>query len=298
MAPPKVSIGLPVWNGEKYLDKAIVSLVDQTFEDFEIIISDNGSTDRTEEICRAWVERDPRIRYLRGDENRGAAWNFNRVFDEARGTYFKWAAYDDTLMPEWLEECVTILDTHPDVVLSYTRVMRIDENDEFIKHWTKYADVTSQDPVDRLRPVMYDWACLPVFGLIRRQALTRTKLIGPYDSSDRVLLGGLSVLGKFHLVNKELFYHRDHPENTIRAYGSQHERGAWFDPRNTDAITYWPNWRYHFNFALAILRAPLTFREEIRALAALGMRAIRSRQVLLSDFVVAGRALMGKLSQK
>lgn len=294
-ADPRVSIGLPVFNGEKHLDKTLESLVGQTFQDFEIIISDNGSTDRTEDICRAWAARDSRIRYLRSPENRGAAWNFGRVFEESRGTYFKWATDDDTLMPEWLEECVAVLDGHPDVVVAYTKVVEIDENDDILASWDKYVDVTAEDPVDRLRPVFYYWRCFPVVGLIRREALARTQLIGPYDSSDRVVLGELCLVGKFHRVDKHLYCHREHPENSMNAYRTQQERGAWFDPKNTNPLTYWPNWRYHVNFALAILRAPLGGRDRLRALAALGMQMIRARKPLLSDFRVVGRALLDKL---
>ncbi|MBT8462458.1 MAG: glycosyltransferase [Gemmatimonadetes bacterium] len=295
MTRPQVSVGMPVYNGEHYLAAAIESVLAQTEEDLELIISDNGSTDHTEEICRAWSERDPRIRYIRNDVNRGAAWNFNQVFEASQGTYFKWAAYDDWLAPEWLEECVIALDSDPNVVLAYTRVIQVDENNDLIQHWSKYADVTGLDPVDRLRPVLYDWQCLPVFGLIRRDALLRTKLIGGYDSSDRVLLGELAVLGRFHLADPELFYHRDHPDNTVHAYETQVDRGAWFDPKNARATTYWPNWRYHWNFALAILRAPLKPVQTVRALAALGMRMIRSRKPLLADIAMAGRALVARI---
>ncbi|NNC92783.1 MAG: glycosyltransferase [Acidimicrobiia bacterium] len=295
MAAPRVSIGLPVWNGEKYLDEALTSLVEQTFTDFEVIISDNGSTDRTEEICRAWAERDPRIRYIRNEENRGSAWNFNRVFHEAGGTYFKWAAYDDKLLPEWLEECVTVLDSDPEVVLAYTGVVQIDENDEFLRHFTKFVDVTAADPVDRIRQVFYDWWCLPVFGLIRRGELAATRLIGPYDSSDRALLVQLAALGTFHRVDEALFHHRDHPDNTIHAFDSQQARGAWFDPQNADAVTYWPNWRYQFNFALNIVRSPMTPGQKLRAMAALGGLMIQTRKHLLSDLVVAARGALRKL---
>lgn len=295
MTTPKVSIGLPVWNGEKYLDQALTSLCEQTFTDFEIIISDNGSTDRTEEICRRWAERDPRIRYIRNEENRGSAWNFNRVFQEAGGAYFKWAAYDDKLLPEWLEECVAVLDAEARVVLAYTGVVQIDENARFLRHFDKFVDVTSTDPVERIRQVFYDWWCLPVFGLIRREELTTTRLIGPYDSSDRALLVQLAALGTFHRIETDLFYHRDHPDNTIQAFESQQARGAWFDPKNTDAVTYWPNWRYQFNFALNIARAPLTIRQKLRAMVALGGLMIQTRRHLLSDLVVAARGLAGRL---
>lgn len=293
---PAVSIGLPVYNGEKHLEKTLESLLGQTFQDFEIIISDNGSTDRTEEICRTWAGRDPRIRYLRSEENRGASWNYNRVFHEAGGTYFKWATDDDTLLPEWLEECVAVLDSRPDVVAAYTRVVEIDENDTILTYWDKYTDVTADDPVDRLRPVFSYWRCFPAVGLIRREALARTRLIGPFDSSDRVLLGELSILGKFFLVDKSLYCHRDHPDNSMNAYQSQQDRGVWFDPRNANPLTYWPNWRYHLNFAAAILRAPLSLRDTLRAMAALAMRMIRSRKPLLSDFVVAGRESIRRLT--
>ena len=96
---PRVSVGIPVFNGERFLAETIESILAQTFKDFEIVISDNASTDRTEEICRSYAARDPRIRYNRNDTNRGAAWNHNRVFELARGEYFKWQSHDDFCAP-------------------------------------------------------------------------------------------------------------------------------------------------------------------------------------------------------
>src|SRR5262245_57216615 len=92
---PRVSIGLPVYNGAKYLAEAIDSLLEQTFSDFELIISDNGSTDATPAICEEYAAKDGRIRFLRQEINRGLAWNWNCVLEESRGAYFKWAACDD-----------------------------------------------------------------------------------------------------------------------------------------------------------------------------------------------------------
>jgi glycosyltransferase involved in cell wall biosynthesis len=106
---PRLAIGLPVHNGERYVSQAIDSLLGQTFTDFTLIVSDNGSTDATEEICRAYARRDARIRYHRSDENRGAAWNFNRVFELADSPYFKWAAYDDLCAPHFVERCIEFL---------------------------------------------------------------------------------------------------------------------------------------------------------------------------------------------
>jgi len=113
---PKVSIGMPVYNGEKLIREALDSLLAQTFTDFELIISDNASTDSTEAICRKYVKEDLRIRYVRQPENRGAEFNFQFVLNEAKGEYFKWMAYDDYLAARFIELIVGYLDRNHDVV--------------------------------------------------------------------------------------------------------------------------------------------------------------------------------------
>ena len=123
---PRVSVGVPVYNAEKYLRQSLESLLAQTFEDVEIIISDNCSADATEAICREFAQRDSRIRYLRQPENLGAIANFNHVFAEARGEYFKWAAYDDLCEPTFLQRCVDVLDKNPDVGWCHSKSDRID----------------------------------------------------------------------------------------------------------------------------------------------------------------------------
>ena len=104
---PRVSIGLPVRNGARYLGEAVDSLLRQTYTDFELIISDNASTDQTEAICRAYVARDPRVRYYRSSQDVGLANNYNYLFIRARGEYFKWAAADDVHEPDYLADAWT-----------------------------------------------------------------------------------------------------------------------------------------------------------------------------------------------
>jgi len=123
---PRVSIGVPVYNGESYLACALDSMLGQTYGDFELIISDNASTDRTPEICRQYAARDPRVRYLREEQNRGLAWNFNRVVEVSRGDYFKWAAYDDVCAPSFLARTVEVLDNDPHVILATSVAALID----------------------------------------------------------------------------------------------------------------------------------------------------------------------------
>ena len=263
MADPRVSVGLPVFNGENYLDEAIASLVDQTFEDFEIVISDNGSNDRTQEICEGWAARDPRIRYYRSSENRGAGWNFRRVFELATGDLFRWAAHDDLVRPGYLAACVAALETHPAAVLAYPRADRINTEGGSIP--VVYTDVDDPDRIKRLSAVMFDEViCLPVFGLIRSETLRRTGLMGSFDSSDRILLGELALHGTFTRVEEELFVSRVHPEASMRAYEDRFARGAWFDPAH-DRITYMPNWRYNREWLRMMTRAGLTGSDRKRA---------------------------------
>jgi glycosyltransferase involved in cell wall biosynthesis len=115
---PTVSIGMPVYNGEKFIREALDSLLVQTFTDFELIISDNASTDATELICREYAARDLRIYYVRHEVNRGAPANFQFVLDKARGKYFMWAAADDVRSPDFIEKNYCFLENNQNFVAS------------------------------------------------------------------------------------------------------------------------------------------------------------------------------------
>lgn len=128
--PPKVSIGMPVYNGERYIREALDSLLAQTHADFELIISDNASTDGTEAVCRGYAARDPRIRYVRQSENRGAMANFRFVLDEAAGEYFMWAAADDRWDAWWLDALLKRLDPGVAVAFGSTVSFRDDGQKE------------------------------------------------------------------------------------------------------------------------------------------------------------------------
>jgi len=123
---PLVSIGIPIFNAEEFLADALESLLGQTLGDFELLISDNASTDGTEEIGRAFAARDPRIQYVRNTQNLGASPNFNRVLEMARGKYFKCAAHDDLCEPTYLEKCVSVLEGDKEAVHCFTGTKLID----------------------------------------------------------------------------------------------------------------------------------------------------------------------------
>lgn len=258
---PRVSLGLPVYNGERFLTEVLESILAQTYDDFELIISNNASTDRTDEICRRYAAKDSRIRYVKNEVNVGAARNFCRVFELAKGEYFKWAACDDVCAPEYLAECVRVLDDNPSVVLCYPETKRIDEDGRFLRDYAPDLDIASPSPQRRFHSLlMRRHGCIEVFGLMRAEVLRKTPLIAGYYGSDRVLLGELSLHGPFHLIPRPLFFSRVHERQSFRAFPSAQAFTAWFDPRKARSIVL-PEWRYFVEYCAAIGRAPLAWPE-------------------------------------
>lgn len=231
---PRVSIGVPVYNGERYLQHALDSILAQSFTDFELLISDNASTDGTERICREYAAADSRVHYTRWDVNEGAARNYNRLVEMASGKYFKWAAHDDICAPGLLGQCVAALDSSPpSVVLCYPKTILIDENGAKVGTYKDNMDLRLPQPHQRLHHLLQHLRmCNAVFGLIRTDALRKTRMIGNFVASDMVLLAELCLLGEFREVPERLFLRRRHQEASCFAHQSPEERAVWFDPRN------------------------------------------------------------------
>lgn len=253
---PRVSIGLPVFNGEVFLSETLNSLLSQTFDDFEVIICDNASTDRTGEICRDYARRDSRIRYYRNDINLGASRNFNRTFSLSRGVYFKWAAHDDLCAPDFLKRCVEVLDHDPGIVLCYTQVGTIDFEGKPLPNPEAPLRATSFGVTERFGDVLQAHMCFEIFGLIRKFALGRTQLMGKYAHADGVLLGWLSLLGRFYEVPECLFYSRRHASQAGSRMASRYMWTEWFDPQMKGRIVM-PYWQMYFAYLNAIHKAPV-----------------------------------------
>jgi glycosyltransferase involved in cell wall biosynthesis len=262
---PRVSIGLPVFNGERFLRAAIESILAQTFADFELIISDNASTDATPAICEEYARRDGRIRYVRQTENRGGAWNFNHLFSLARGSYFKWAACDDMIAPTYLERCVEALDRRPEAVLVQTRVIKINDRGDHVVRIKLRLATDSCAPWRRFRTLLlapHGW--YQGLGLIRTNALRESPLIGPYSGSDVVLTLWLSLFGSFYEVPEYLFLSRSHAGQSIRMKPRQ--RVAWFNPGKKDKIPL-PEWRLFFEQLNCVRQARLGGYDRLRCYA-------------------------------
>lgn len=262
---PRVSIGMPVYNGERFLKEALDSILAQTFEDFELIISDNGSTDKTQEICRAYTAKDQRISYYRNEKNFGGAWNFNRVFELSRGEYFRWAAHDDVCAPECIERCIEVLEQDTSVVLCYPRTRLINELGEILdEDCNDNLQTDSPKPQERFHDLIFvePHRCLQLFGVIRTNTLTTTPLLGNWSDSDRVLLVRLALLGRFYQVPEYLFFNRDHPQRSIRALPSPYLRTAWFDPAKEGKLVF-PTWKILFGYFSSIKHTPLNWYNQL-----------------------------------
>lgn len=166
---PRVSLALPVYNGEKFIAEAITSILAQDYSDFELIITDNNSTNSTAGICQEFASKDSRIKYFRNERNIGAGPNFNLAFGLASGTYFKWCAADDRLSSNYIGECVRLLDDRPDAVLVYGRTESIDQLGRIIPLIGSMSEgIEDANAAHRFRRVIREvGTCYEVFGMFR-----------------------------------------------------------------------------------------------------------------------------------
>ncbi len=209
---PPLSIGLPVFNGEKYLEALLDSVLGQTYSDFNLIISDNASTDRTQEICRSYAAQEPRICYHRNEKNIGATQNWYRVFDLSASEYFAPVAHDDSYDPEYMRKCLEVLAGDPSVVVCYSKTKVIDENGNFVGNFEVEVDTTSPSPHERLyRVLTTDYLCIQLYGVMRSSALRATRVYAGYYGCDKNTLFELCLLGKMQELPEYLFYHRLYP---------------------------------------------------------------------------------------
>jgi len=266
-AAPPISIGMPVFNAARYLRQALDSALAQTFSDFEVVVCDNASTDGTDAICRDYAARDGRIRYHRNDVNLGAAANFCRVFELARGGYFRWLSADDLIAPTALHDCLLALEAQPRAVLACGRAAFVGADGEALGPYLERQALEHDSPVDRFRAVtQQDPQCHAVYGLMRSEVLRRTRLLGAFAGSDNTLLAELSLYGRFVEVDAPLFFRRIHAD----AYSSQMSAErihAFYTPgaRRKAGLVAFAR-RHRYENARAILRAPLSLGDKARLL--------------------------------
>jgi glycosyltransferase involved in cell wall biosynthesis len=260
MRVPRVSVGIPVYNGENYLQTAIDSVLAQDYEDFELVISDNASTDRTADICRDYAAADRRVRYFRNRENIGAVPNFNRVFALARGRYFKWLSSDDVCYPALLRRCVEILEAAPtSVTLVYPFCEMINEHDDFHGALIENVETRARHPFQRLRKVLLKrTSAQALLGLIRSDHLRLTRLRGSYVMDDMGLLAELALIGQFWQLPEVLLKIRIHPMNASKMHTGTRSHEIWLDPANAGkSVVLNPELRLFIECFRSVMHVPV-----------------------------------------
>jgi glycosyltransferase involved in cell wall biosynthesis len=258
---PRLSVGLPVYNSSAYVAESIEAILGQTFKDFELIISDNASTDGTGDICREYAGQDARVRYFRQHRNVGLAPNHNFCVYRATAPLFKWAAGDDLYARDLLEKCVTALDDHPDVVLAHSWTAMIDGSGSCFQANSYPLRTSATRAPERFRSLLNDSGGDDDGGVIRTEVLLRTAMKGSYHHADRTIIAELALHGRFYQVPEWLYFRRDHPDRAERAHPGVRARCANMDPRRGNA---WLNpaprlfAEYVGAYLRMIHRAPLT----------------------------------------
>ena len=233
---PRLSIGVPVYNGADYIAEAITSHLEQDFSDFELVVSDNCSDDGTADIVNEFVTTDNRVSYSRNDTNVGGPANFNRLFRLTNGELFRWAAADDRIQPGYLSKVIAMMDADPNTVIGHSNALLIDPKSEpmlqmdqgylggdgfmeAIKLQAPAGDerFQSEQPHERIDAVINNnHRNFYIFGIMRRTTMMQTRLHGAFYGGDRTLLVEMALRGTFRKVDEPLFASRSHAKNSGR----------------------------------------------------------------------------------
>ena len=260
---PRVSIAVPAYNCERYIAQSIESLLGQSFGDFELVISDNASTDGTEGICRRYAASDRRVRYVRRSENIGGPGNFRHVFSLCSGLYHKWSTADDYWHPEFLKEAVAVLDARPDVVLCYPKTRLINADGSPIEDYDDNLEISSDSPRERMRELYRRIGlCNAHLGLLRRDAMLKTRLIAGHLASDIDFLAEMALQGKFHVLPDIRFFRRFHPTSSSWARNDAKHQQAYYAPqaKKLRGVGHWQ--RFAFQFGI-VARGPLALGDKL-----------------------------------
>jgi glycosyltransferase involved in cell wall biosynthesis len=288
---PLVSIGMPVYNGADFLHYALESLLAQDYENFELIISDNHSTDSTQEICLDYMAKDKRIRYFRNEMNVGPIKNFNKVFELSRGQYFMWAAYDDLREPNYISSCLNILGMQPNIILCCSNAL-LNEDGHF-KELKENFNTIGMSPNKRFRKILWNNSCASIYGLIRSGVLRKTGLLKNVFGPDNLLLAELSLMGEFVQLPLVLFKIGVRSGNPVRKVRAVFESILPNDPR----AAFFPFMRLGMEHWKLVQISPLRGKEKFIAYLDIILCFLLKYKVLLSDPVFTFYLNLSKLAK-
>lgn len=276
-----ISVGMPVYNGEPYLESAILSVLRQTLGDFTLYISDNASTDRTEDICRDYAAQDARITYSRNGTNIGAARNYNRVFRLASSPYFRWFNADDEADPELHRKCLDVLEANPDAVLCCGQTQLIDAQGRIMREYREQLDLRQERSDERYLAFCRNVGLTnAIYGLMRTSAVAATSLMGSggYWAADTNFMAELALQGTFIVIDEPLFFRRMH-ERAFSWDRSDDQRNREFWAAGGSQYVL-PQWKHKYAEFAGVWRAPIGVRAKLRLWRYLARNMITHRSEL------------------
>jgi len=286
MGKPRVSIGMPVYNRDKYVAASIEAHLNQTYGDFELILTDNCSTDRSEEICRDFAAKDSRIKYYRNPSNLGAAGNYRRCFELANGEFFRWTPSDDLVSLNLLERAVDILDHDPSVFVAYPRTKLIDAEGNITGDFDEHLHLMDEQPSKRWIGVQQKIRLGNLhYGLNRADKFRKTGLMRNYNGGDFPLIAEMSLYGKFYEIQDAFFYRRMH-EEASSALKSSADVMAFYDPKKRSKLFLY-NWVHLGANLNSVRRAPISPMEKLRIIVFQARSLVWSRREYINELAGA-----------
>lgn len=289
---PLVTIGLPVFNRERFVRQSIESLLNQTFRDFHLIISDNASTDSTGKICEEYARKDRRVRYFRNSENIGLSPNFNRVFSLSQSPYLKWSTSDDYWAPTMIERALEIMEADRSIVLCYPKTTLVNQKGEDPQPYEDNLHLISDDPRERFIQLLSQIGLAHQHtGLIRAESLSRTHMLGGYTGSDEVLLAELTLYGKFFEIPERLYFRRFHDESSSWLRNSQEHQNKYYLPSKSSKVIM-NCWRRYLGLMSAVHKAPVGLGDRWLLYCDLGRLMRWDRNVLFDEVAQQFKSLV------
>lgn len=265
---PLVSVGVPVYNGERFLTETLAALQQQRLDDIEILVADNGSTDSTLEIAEAFANEDDRFRVLHSTVNRGSTWNYNRLLGEARAPYFMWNAADDVILPQHLSTCRQLLLEHQNAVVAFCRAVRVNARGELVGEYDDAdLDFLSPGPAERLdRLFRHGLWYAAYWGLYRTDALRAAGGFDAFYGQDIALAVKMAMRAPWVQGQAQSHRVRVHEKQMTNLQGADPvQQTRIFTPTHRRPVAF-PAWYLNYRLYVEVAHAPVAMAERLRAM--------------------------------
>jgi glycosyltransferase involved in cell wall biosynthesis len=289
-----VTIGLPVYDSERYVRQSLDSLLAQTYSDFVLVICDNASNDSTGEICRRYAAADSRVRYYRNETNIGNPGNFNRVASLTSTKYLKWSTADDFWAPTFLERAMDVMERDASIALCYPQAYLVDATGEVRQEYDDVLHLMQDDPVERYLALTSRIQLVHQhLGIIRMECLRQTHMLAQHVGSDLNLLAELTLYGKFYELPERLFSRRFHKDSGSWIKGNEAHDARRYHATGIPPRARLKGWRTHLRFMAGIRTSSLPLTAKARLYRMHARNMVWERDLLfqeLRDYLRARRA--------